>query len=278
MNLTICIINYDSQDLIKGCINAFIGEIPNTWNVLVVDNNSDDNFGSLSSNVQLVRLKSNMGFGGAANYGLEKTKGEYFLLLNPDVRISVATIRGLVNEMEADSQIGICGPALYNGQGMLTNSRGVYPNLRRILLRRKDMNNKSHKVEALQGACLLGRVAILKQVGGFDERFFLYYEDTDLCWRIRDVGYTINYLPNFDAIHYGSRTTRSRAWTKLEYVRSLLLFAKTHYRFSLFVYRLLFFGQGLIGVLLGDRDTKATHKNILRLACSRDFHHFWERI
>jgi len=197
--------------------------------VLVIDNNPAAGVAEmLRKEFPEVRYfaKDNAGFGSAMNVGIKHARGKYVLIFNPDIIISAGALEKLFQYMEANPQVGIAGPKLLNADGTLQYSCNRYheplvPILRRTPLGRlawgkkkvdqflmKDVNHDSTmEVDWLMGSALFTRAEGLAKVGTFDERFFMYFEDTDLCWRFWAAGYKVVYYPEAVMVHYHRRAS-----------------------------------------------------------------------
>jgi hypothetical protein len=208
---------------------------------VVVDNASSDGSGlaalEFAPHVQLVRNADNLGFSRGVNRGLHATRAPLVLVMNPDCRLLPGALTGLRDELEHFDRCALVGPRILDPDGsvqgsargdpdMLTGLFGRSTLLRRILpglrvARRNVVSDdaiasgrRSVEVDWLSGACLLARRALLEDVGGFDERYFLYWEDADLCRRLRARGYHVRYVPGVSAVHrvgHSSRTAQAVA-------------------------------------------------------------------
>ncbi|MEK7183745.1 MAG: glycosyltransferase family 2 protein [Patescibacteria group bacterium] len=197
--------------------------------VLVIDNNPDVGLlEMLKKEFPEVKYfpKRNEGFGSAMNVGMKHARGKYVLVFNPDIIISAGALEKLFYYMEANPQVGIVGPKLLNADGSLQYSCYRYPNplvpvLRRTplgrlpwalkILDRFLMKDVSHdqtiEVDWIMGSAMFTRAEALAKTGSFDERFFMYLEDTDLCWRFWEAGYKVVYYPEAVMVHYHRRAS-----------------------------------------------------------------------
>jgi GT2 family glycosyltransferase len=168
--------------------------------VLVVDGGSSD--GSVEvvhqAGVRLLEVE-NFGYGHALNRGIEVTKTPYLALMNSDVLMPKATLEAAVLRLE-QAKLGVVGPLplLPNGSKQHSFSMAYLPNHLNI--------HKPLPVKMLHGYCLVTRRDVLEQVGGFDERFFMYNEEYDWCWRVLKAGYGLEMIPE-TAIHFGGAST-----------------------------------------------------------------------
>lgn len=221
--LTVSIVNYNAGDYLIGCLdslNSVRAEIPMV--ICVVDNaSSDDSIKRARERypkINFVLNKSNLGFGKAHNQVLKAARTEYLLILNPDIVIKRGVLSELVRLMDADVNIGAATPKIIfeDGRVDLTAHRGFptplaslfyfFGNDRRYHLTERDMN-RPHEVDAITGAFFLTKKAVLDRVGYFDEDYFMYAEDIDLCWRIKEVGMKVVYMPSKQIVHFKGIST-----------------------------------------------------------------------
>lgn len=192
-------------------------------------------------NVSLRRWKQNRGFARAVNEGCRLSQGEWCLLLNPDTTPSDTFLDGVLAMLDQlEPNAGIVGFNLRNSDGSRQLSAGAFPTLSstigRLLLSRR--RRKYHSVGAskrtrvawVTGCCLLVRRDCLRDVGGLDEDFFLYYEDVDLCRRATERGWTVWYEPNLDVVHHHPLHQRAvPAVLRMVTRHSLLMYAAKHW-------------------------------------------------
>ncbi|MFO0970396.1 MAG: glycosyltransferase family 2 protein [Gemmataceae bacterium] len=216
--------------------------------VVVVDNHSP--FHPVArklrrmSGVSLRRWSRNFGFAKAVNEGGRLSRGDWFLLLNPDIDLSEGFLDGalaLADQLVAtEPKAGVVGFHLRNSEGSQQLSTGPFPSLWSTLtglflkrVRRKYNRPRSPErapVAWVTGCCLLLRKACLEDLGGLDEDFFLYYEDVDLCLRARERGWTVSYEPNLAVVHHHPLHRRAvPAALRLVTRHSLLTYAAKHW-------------------------------------------------
>jgi N-acetylglucosaminyl-diphospho-decaprenol L-rhamnosyltransferase len=238
------VVSYNSESTLPGCVAPLTG-LP--WvAVTVVDNSSSD--GSADSvaplPVRLVRASRNGGFSYGCNLGIREGRAPYLLLLNPDARIDENSLATLLRVLGSDARVGAVGPRLLDGDGALAWSQRRFPRLRstfsralflhRIfpragwsdeLIRDPAAYGRVGNPDWLSGACLLVRRNALEEVGGLDEGFFLYSEDTDLFRRLRDAGWEARFEPTAVVRHEGGAsaprysTERIAAGSRIRYAR-----------------------------------------------------------
>ncbi|MFH1597693.1 MAG: glycosyltransferase family 2 protein [Patescibacteria group bacterium] len=229
MDLSIVILNYKSKGLLKQCLKGIqlIG-LQLNYEIIVIDNASGD--GSIEMvreqfpRVRLIASPSNCGYAAGNNLGLKKAQGKYILVLNPDITILNNAIRVMFDFMEKEKEAGIVGPKLINPDGSIQMSCRQFPTIKTIVYRRTPLGKLPgarkllrkflmidwdhqvvREVDWMLGACYLIRKSALDQVGLFDDRFFLYFEDVDLCRRFWQARYKVYYLPQADMVHYHQR-------------------------------------------------------------------------
>jgi GT2 family glycosyltransferase len=217
--LTISIVNYNSGEFLSKCLES-IEECRNEvdFEVFVVDNASfDGSFHAAQKKFpkfQFIENDQNLGFGKAHNIILKKIKSEFVLILNPDTELKSDVLKTLVEFMEGNPDVGAvsCKVVLDNGKLDWATHRGfptplaafLYYGLGNDRLYHQTGKNLSeiHEVDAISGAFFLTRRSVLEKVGLFDENFFMYGEDLDLCFRIYENGYKIMYVPTVSIVHH----------------------------------------------------------------------------
>ena len=243
--LTIIIVNYNSLDYLyknlKSISDSNLSDIK--YEIIIIDNNSykkPDQNKLLKFNAKLFLLDDNFGYSKALNYGVKYSSGKYILALNPDILLKSNTIINLYNYYK-DNDIGVVGPKILNIDGTFqVSSRRRFPFIKNILPliingRKKYNyldydNNIIKEVDSISGSCMLFSKKIYDKVKGFDEQFFLYFEDTDFCLRVKELGYKVIYFPATEAFHfkYGSRKINNYLLVKFEFYKSFIKFTKKY--------------------------------------------------
>lgn len=257
----IVIVNWNAGVLLKHCIDSVIEyKNENIGSIIVVDNGSTDNSMSLlpkdKNYIKLVYEEVNNGFGKACNIGARQTSSEYILFLNPDTVINESSVDGALEFMEKDGlcNTGICGIQLIDDNG-ISASCSRFPSVSNILcssiglsklfpILGAPMKEFSHEidkeVDQVMGAFFLIRSSLFKKCSGFDERYFVYYEEVDLSKRANRLGYKSQFLSNINAYHVGGGVSRKVKAERLFYsLRSKFLYANKHFNF--FSYLLVVF-------------------------------------
>ena len=242
--LSVIVVNYNDRVHLPACLSSLERALSSlSAEVILVDNQSEDGSQALVRSsfpwVRLVENDRNVGYPRANNIGFRESHGEYVLFLNTDTVVPAAAVASLLAGIKARPQTAAVGPALVHENGSFQVSFGkkvdffseIYqklilnPYYRRALRH----SQKPRAVGWLSGACLLARRAAFEAAGLFDEAFFFYFEDIDLCRRISGQGFKLVYLPAVQVAHVGGATTSARRWqSRLEYRRSQLRFYKKH--------------------------------------------------
>lgn len=227
--LSVIIVTYNSSYVITDSLNALMSSIQtNISEIIIVDNASSDCTLDLLSEfkdlVKVISLSSNIGFGGGVNEGIAISRGEYILVINPDLIINRECLQGMLDFIAGHEKVGVVGPKLLCLNGERQSSCRRYPILRAILLNRitflKSFLGESilvnylmqdvaysapAEVEWIVGACMLFRRDAIKEVGVFDNEFFLYFEDADWCYRAGKLRWKVVYMPMLAATHLYQR-------------------------------------------------------------------------
>jgi hypothetical protein len=234
-SIDIIIVNHNSTnctikaiDSLKKKTNGYIPKI------IVVDNASTDNpeiVSSKFSDVELLINKENLGFSKAINQALRRTTNDYAIMLNPDTVIVNGFVSEMIAYLEEYQDIGIIGPRILDSDGSIQGSARRFPTFWTSMFGRKSPltkmfpnnpftrkefvcfnNNAKEVIDAdwVSGACMIIRRKAFEAVGGFDERFFLYWEDTDICKRIKDAGWRIVYFSKAKVIHLIGRSSSTK--------------------------------------------------------------------
>ena len=242
--LSVVIVAHNSSDVIRGCMSSLVGQDfdMTSCEILVVDNHStDETIRVLQEEYPEFKLISsglNQGFAVAANRGAREGSGEFLLFLNPDTIIEKNLLQTAFSILDADPAVGIVGSRLVFPNGNEQASCWKAPSWKNLLaeaflphhLAERMVTlcpNKSMSVPALSGACLFTRRDVFERVGGWDERFFMYYEDLDYCRRVEAEGYRVMHLHEPATVHAIASSSH----------KNLDFFFATLYRSRLFFYR-----------------------------------------
>ena len=229
VEVSVIIVSYNTRDFLSSCLTALYSRTKEpTFEVIVVDNASSDGSADMTardfSAVRLVRNPRNVGYAGAVNQARREARGRYLLILNPDIEVDETSVANLWAFMERNPSVGIAGAKLTNLDGSLQMSSRTFYTLRTVLLRRTFLgkifpnsdvvrrhlmldwdHNSEREVDWIIGACMMVRREAYEAVGGMDERFFLYLEDVDWCYRMKKHGWSVYYVPSSVMKHYHRR-------------------------------------------------------------------------
>jgi N-acetylglucosaminyl-diphospho-decaprenol L-rhamnosyltransferase len=236
MDISVIIVNYQSQDKVLKCLDALLdadwGDL--SREIIVVDNNSGDDLARVKEifpEVKIIRSEKNLGMGGGNNLGAKNSAGEFILILNPDTLVRDDAILKLQRHLRENRKAGIVGPKLLNPDGTLQYSCLRFPKIYTPILRRtffgelsprqldnflmKDFDHSTvRSVDWLMGSCFLIRREIMEKDGHiFDEKYFMYFEDTDLCRRVKAKhDYEVVYHPEAVVVHDYARQSAEKPW------------------------------------------------------------------
>ncbi len=248
MKLSVIYVNYRTSHCLQQSLPLLITSLKkNSSEIYIIDNNSwDDRLSALRQDypmVNFLRNSHNLGFARACNTALRHCKGNYILLLNPDVYLQPTTLSSMLHYMSQHKDIGILAPQLRFQDGSLQHScrryptplvhflNMLYPCARRVqhyLMKNID-HSSPQDIDWSLGAFLLVRREVLDKIGYLDERFFLYFEDVDLCRRAKKAGWRVVYYPKAVATHLYQRSSRllfSKPF--LHHVKSMYFYYKKH--------------------------------------------------
>lgn len=258
MDLSIVILDYKSKGLVRQCVKTIKLFAPRCdFEIIVVDNASEQGTAAMVRRefpeVTMIESPRNLGYAAGNNLGLARAKGRYVLILNPDITVRPGAIEAMIAYMERHPDIGILGPRLMHPDGSVDESCYRFPEPMIPVYRRTPLGKSSagrralgrylmadhdHRANAdvdwLLGAVLMVRREALAKVGPLDERYFLYFEDTDWCRRFWAAGYRVVYLAEVEMVHYHERLSAKSYWltglfhkaTRIHITSCLKYFAK----------------------------------------------------
>ncbi|MBI2355815.1 MAG: glycosyltransferase family 2 protein [Candidatus Doudnabacteria bacterium] len=247
MDLSIVIVNFNTKKLLQKCLESVFASQTNCqFEVLVSDNGSVD--GSVEMvkaefpKVKLLENKANLGFAKGNNAALKQASGRYILLLNSDTEVRPDTFDLSIKYMDSHSNVGALSPKILLPNGELDQAaRRKFPNPWNSFLRLfgfkqySDYNATSPIDEEVEidsgvGAYLMVRKSVIDQVGLLDEQFFMYGEDLDWCWRIKEAGYKVMYYPKPVVIHYKYGSAQAIAFRTIKSAhQAMKIFYRKHY-------------------------------------------------
>jgi GT2 family glycosyltransferase len=247
--LSIIIVSWNVRALLRRALTscrASWGNHPGL-EMIVVDNVSTDGTVEMLREefpqVTVVVNEENRGFTGGNNDGIDRARGSYLLLLNPDTEVLEDALPRMVAYLDQHRDVGMVGPQLRNPDGSVQSSRRRFPTLPVLffestwlqgLLPRRTLEHyyvedrspeTAHAVDWITGAAMLTRRAVVNEVGGMDETFFMYSEELDWCRRIHAAGWEIHYVPDAQVVHYEGKSSEQVVPARHIYFQS----SKVHY-------------------------------------------------
>ena len=237
--VSVVVVTHESVAEIGACLRSLEADVGSgRAEVVVVDNASRDGTVELVQRdfpwATIVRGARRQGFAANCNLGASRARGRHLLLLNPDAELLEGSLELMIDHLESHPAAGVVGPRLVYPDGRPQSSARRFPGLRASLLRRTPLRllvrdseaERTHlgavtdltrpsDVDWLLGAAMMFRAGTYRELGGMDERYRLYCEDIDICWRLRRAGWQVHYLPAAVGIHALSELTRHHFWTRL---------------------------------------------------------------
>ncbi len=247
VSLSIVIVNYNSKEYLKRCLESIFRNCPQETQIILVDNASKDGSVEMVNRVfpmvEVIENLDNAGFAKANNQGISRSYGDKILLLNPDTLYKKGVIEELGSYLDSNQSTAAVGCRIENPDVSLQYSFGKFPTIFRLILDRLPIINKRwghlvrdgslydkvREVDWVTGACVMIRKKAFEKVGGFDEDYFLYVEEVDLMYRLRKAGYKVVYDPSISVTHYYEGGEKERRDDKRMYMRQgLYRFLKKH--------------------------------------------------
>jgi len=294
MDVSIIIVNYKTPTLLKNCIaSIFKQTVGVNFEIIVVDNDSNDGSGSLINqifpSITFIQSGSNLGFGKANNIGIKKVTGRNIFFLNSDTVLINNAIKILSDYLDENVEVGVCGGNLFDENGVPTHSHlkispGFFYELNQIFfsfyskffLKNLHFNFEENPIETsyVTGADMMVKKSIIDIVGGFDPDFFLYYEETELQYRISKLGYKIMNVPQSKIIHLeGASITNNEQKINL-ILNSYKLYLSKIYKFTLiqkltiFLFKIKCLRNLFVYIIINNEQKKnywlINYKNILK--------------
>ncbi|MBT3250254.1 MAG: glycosyltransferase [Candidatus Marinimicrobia bacterium] len=240
MTLSIIIVSYNVSDYLRQCLSAiYDSTIIDQTEIIVIDNDSFDNsVNMISKEFPEVKLKVNIensGFSHAVNQGVAMSTGNLICLLNPDSIIKSDTLEILSEYLLSNPDTGVVGCKVLNPDGSfqlasrrrfprpsvaiprMLGLQKLFPNVKMFAkYNQTDQDDSTiQETDAVSGSCMMFKKEVFDDVGEFDERFFLYFEDTDFCYRVKSKGYKVKYIPDTQIIHYKGESMKHAPYNTL---------------------------------------------------------------
>ncbi len=262
-DVSIILVTYNTQELTLNCLNSIYEKTKDiNFDVWVVDNNSSDNTVNAIKEkfpqVNLIQNKINLGFGSANNCAIKQSQAKYIFLLNTDTELKNNAVKILFDYMEENPQTGAAGGNLYDSEDKNVHSYGYFQTFKSKMVKTFHLYNMFPKekeklkdkgenqeeiikeVEIIVGADLFLRKSVLDKIGLFDEDFFLYDEESELQFRLKQTGYKIFINPNAKIFHYEGKSSKDKISSrKYKMVSEILFYKKCYGSKFLWLYKII---------------------------------------
>lgn len=239
--VSIIILSYNTEELTKRCLTAVFAHLKKgTFEVIVVDNNSADGSVNMIKNdfpqVRLMANDKNIGFAAGCNLGAKDAVGQYLLFLNSDIELEKDILPDLLTVFEKHSEAGVVGCQLVHTDGSPQRSYGEFYALGsvfRLLFGGEKAELKRftatgvQKVDWVSGGCLVIKKDLFEAIEGFDDNFFMYIEDMELCYRVREKGSAVYFSPEIHVKHVGQGSS-NKTFAIVQIYKGLQYFYKKH--------------------------------------------------
>jgi GT2 family glycosyltransferase len=232
MSISFIIVNYQSDNYLAQCISSIKEKILDIDYEVIVVNNSNLKI-ELPSEVKALNMGKNVGYGSGCNAGAKLAQGEILCLLNPDTEIISKNVFNIIEKFDEDKNIGAIGTRLVTPEGKTQpwcagKDFDIWQlfknNLGWIDSKKIWESEKEILADWVSGAALFVKKEVFGKIGGFEEKFFMYAEDMDLCKRVRIAGYKILYCPQFNILHKGGKSRDNLFSQKMQFFKSTLLY------------------------------------------------------
>lgn len=251
--LSIIVVSHNAREWLRPCLESLRAHRDAVLEILVVENGSTDHSAELVRDefpeITLLRNQEQQGFAANNHIGAQAATAPLLLFLNPDTQAPPGSLKAMLQVIAQHPECGVFGSRLLDGDGEVERSMGRFPTLKSICLDRLlgelrflqpllEHHAQRHYlgydapryVDWVTGACLWIRREALEKAGGWDgTHFFMYYEDVDLCYRVRSAGYKVLYAPQSTLFHYRNKTPLDPGRRKALMRRGLAAFVRQHY-------------------------------------------------
>ena len=248
MKFSIITVNYASWPYTLRCVDSLYKTGYEDFEVVIVDNDQESAVPEIPHAVRLIRNPENVGFARACNQGILASEGEHVVLINPDTLVEGGFFESLEEFFDQNPGAGVAGPRIVDGEGNLQLSArkelGFVSGFlgRTSLLTRLFPKNSLVRrffpaaqklsdpvvVDWVSGACMVIRSRTIEEIGPMDERFFMYFEDADLCRRAREAGWLVYYLPQVEVLHHTGASSHSKPRAVWNLHKSAFLYHRKH--------------------------------------------------
>ncbi|OIO18305.1 MAG: hypothetical protein AUJ23_04030 [Candidatus Magasanikbacteria bacterium CG1_02_32_51] len=250
MKLSIITVTWNNEQQIDRQLKSVVSGCKNiSYEQIVIDNGSEDKTVEIVKslpNVRVIENKENLGFSHANNQGVEISTGEYLLFLNPDMRVEEGSLDKIVNWLENRKDVGIVSPKLVAENGKLNEDAKphrlpkvweqvalilklphLFPNILDKYLMKDFDPDKEQEVDSVRGSFLLMRRNVVEKLGwAFDPRYYIWYEDVDICREVKKMGLKVIYSPVITCIDYVGQSFKKQEslWRQKNFTKSMLIY------------------------------------------------------
>lgn len=236
-SLSVIIVNYRSEQYLEKCLASLFKYLTGLdFEVIVVNNDEKDALGKIEKKfpeIKLINHQKNIGFGAGCNLGSKIAQGEILWFLNPDTEIVSPEIKNIFDKLKESEKLAVIGPRLLTKEGKTqewcagkesTLWRNIKNNLGIIESKKIWESDKPMLVDWVSGATMAIKKEKFDLVGGFDEKFFMYFEDEDLCKRIKERDFQVMYYPKVSVVHLGGKSRENLLKQKKQFLRSFFCY------------------------------------------------------
>lgn len=242
IDLSVIVLSYNTKELLKNCLVSILSSIDGKflYEIIVVDNASFDGSPEMVrkdfKKVKITENKENLGFARGCNIGVKASKGKYVLFLNSDTEVLDKGFISMTEFMDKNPKVAILGGRLENNDGSIQRSCGKFYNLFNLLIMLLGLERfgflrsspgKIQKVDWVSGACMMVRSDIFKKLSGFDESFFMYVEDMEICFRAKKSGFSTYFYPNL-LLKHKALGSSNRSFAIINIYKGILHFYLAH--------------------------------------------------
>lgn len=269
MKTSIIILTYNSEKYMKKLIESILEfNKAEEFEIIIVDNNSQDetveklrssHFAN-RSNMKVFETGANLGFAKGINYGAERAKGEYLLFVNPDATWDTGSAKNFIEVFDQFPKAGVIGGKMMSPAGNAEKSVGKFYGFWTSVATALGLDEelglrsspaKTSQVDSVSGGFMMVKKSVFEKLHGFDETYFMYIEDSDLCFRARKHGIFTYFTPNVGIVHQGQGSS-NKAFAFKNIIKGILYFQRKHVNYlSYIVVKMLFLFKAGILVLIG---------------------------
>jgi hypothetical protein len=239
IELSVIIVIYKGEKFLKNCLASVFDKIKNIrFEIILVNNGEKDIILEDFPTIKIIKTRTNLGFGRGHNLGIKSAKENMLWILNTDTEVLAGDVENVLREIREKRGIGVIGVRLMSENNRVQPwSAGVEPTIWGLIRNNLGFpasraiwqSAKKREVDWVSGTSLFIRKDIFDKLGGFDEKFFMYFEDIDLCKRAREAGYKVVYYPEFAVRHFGGKSFENSELQKKYYYQSQDYYFEKHF-------------------------------------------------